>query len=186
MDRKKSRNVITSIYASNALILALTTSPVSALSDLPKRTAGEPVDPLALLEKKQDAERIVIKTAGPNLIFKVSGMPGRHCAVVYRSGEGRNAGWMLLSKTKSIIGPSGMATITVNMKRNVNRKVAFHLFTSDSASFDSGLLATEAIEIQIKNGKLPEIKEIQRGSAVAVASFASAGKIMFTDEIHQP
>jgi hypothetical protein len=183
---RKPRKVVTSITASNAVLLALSTSPVSALGDMPKQVAARRADPAKLLQRRVDFERVVVKSVGRNLVFKISGKPGRHCAVVFKSGGANSTEWSLLKSTKTFIGPSGTATIEMDMKRNIDKTVQLYLFTADSAAFDTGLLATEPLEVSLRRDAVPNIRERGRSTQATIAASAMATTIKAVEEIKKP
>ncbi len=178
MKKRKIPKIITSIYASNTLLLALTTSSIAKIGDIPKHYSQLDKDPKLLLQKQEEGEKVTVRSQGKNLIFTVAGKANRYCTVVYRTEDMKANEYVLLPDTKTNIGLSGTTTITVNMSNLLDKKVQLILLTSDRESFglDTDIRGTSPFEVMMSSKEVREIRGLQRmtekGAAVTMAASA--------------
>jgi hypothetical protein len=171
----KTIRVITTVSVANTLLFSMITSPIyaSAIKE-PQDMSGNKT----LIQAHEASEKVVVESRSKSLVFTVAGYPGRHCAVIAKS-RGRNdlKDFKILDNTKTIIGPAGVATMTVDMKDALDRKIRFSVLTSSSPDFKTDLRGTKPVEIQISSRQLSEIKQIRGTSShasAAAACFAAA------------
>lgn len=178
MKRRKIPRVITSIYTSNTLLLALATFSIDGITDLHKACAAggiEPSEPSKVLQRQEEFEKVTVRSHNKNLLFTVAGKPGRHCAVAFKLGNMKR--YYILTSTKTVIGPEGVATMMVDMSDIVDRKALFSVMTSESENLDKGLRAVRPFEIQMSSKQITEIRDLQgTTNQSTAASLGSAGQ----------
>jgi len=176
--KRKTIKIVTSASISNTLLLSLMTGPIQASTNIP-RERGQKPDRTMLVQKQEASEKVVVESRGKNLVFTVAGPPGRHCAVIAKSKGGRDLkNFIVLNTTKTIIGHTGVATMTVDMNGALDRKIQFSVLTSDSPKFNTILRGTKPVEIQMNSRQLSDIKQIRGITSGAAASFGAAATSM--------
>ncbi len=178
MEKRKMPRVITSIYTSNTLLLALATFSIDGMADLPKAWATGGIgasEPSKVFQKQEESEKITVKSHNKNLLFTVAGKPGRHCAVAFKLGNMKR--FYILTTTKTVIGPGGVATMAVDMSNILDRKALFTVMTSESENLEKGLRAVRPFEIQMSSKRITEVRDLQgTTSQSTAASLGSAGQ----------
>jgi hypothetical protein len=178
MKKRKISRVITSIYTSNTLLLALATFSIDGIADLNKAWATGGIgasEPSKVLQRQEEFEKITVKSHNKNLLFLIAGKPGRHCAVAFKLGNMKR--YYIVTCTKTVIGPKGIATMMVDMSDILDRKVLFSVMTSESENLDKGLRAVRPFEIQMSSKQITEIRGLQGTTNKSVAaSMGSAGQ----------
>ena len=178
MEKRKMPRVITSVYASNTLLLALATFSIDGIADLHKaRATGgiAPNEPSKVLQRQEESEKVTVKSHNRNLLFTVAGKPGRHCAVAFKLGNMKR--YYILTSTKTVIGPEGVATMMVDMSDILDRKALFSVMTSESENLDKGLRAVKPFEIQMSSKQISEIRGLQgTTNQSTAASLGSPGR----------
>ena len=122
------------------------------------------------------AEKVLISGSGSALIFKVSGLPGRHCAVAFARAD-KPEHYKPFLRSKSVIAGNGTVIIRLNVKNLPDQKAFFRVVTGATRNFSRGLRGTRAFEVIIAGGKVSQLvglKERPLGDAQAVASAAVA------------
>ena len=172
--KRKTIKIITSASISNTLLLSLVTGPIQAATDTPKAREAKP-DRTTLMQKQEASEKVVVESRGKSLVFTVAGQPGRHCAVIAKSkGGNKQRDFIILNTTKTVIGPSGVAAMTVDMNAALDRKIQFSVVTSDTLAFNTNLRGITPVEIQMSSKQLSDIQQISAVTSVT-ASLATSG-----------
>ena len=153
--------------AGSCFFLSLRTSPLAGQVRRPGRVKYEP-------------ENVVVSGAGPTILVKISGPPGRHYAVVYATTDGREH-YKLVDGSRGRIAESGLGTVTIAAKRLPDAKVFLRVVTGSTDAFDDDYAGTEPFVAHISGGALSRFDGVKsrplvdaKGVAVAAASFAAA------------
>ena len=177
MGDKNIPRVITSIFTSNTVLFALTTSPVNAAIAGPSVQASVTPNAQSILHRQETSERVVVKSRGRNLDFTVAGAPGRMCAVAYRTADMKQDDWQPLPNTRALIGGTGLVVISLDMTPFLDREVSFILMTSFIEPFDGrnpDLRGTAPFVIHMSSKQVSAIREMQRPTQKGVAYVAAA------------
>jgi len=155
MDRKKisRRDALRVIGKAAALgtgtyfFLSLKTSPL----------VGAPLDPPFPLKSPPIAEKVVISGSGSMLMVKISGQPGRHCAVSYAMTDAADF-YKAVPNSRGVIGRNGLCSIAVDVKSLPSGKVYLRVVTGKTITFDDDIAGTEAFIIHVSNGLIAQFE----------------------------
>ena len=126
--------------------------------------------------KPLEPEKVLISGSGSTLVFKISGRPGRHCAVAF-SRTNAPEHYKPFPRSRSVIARNRTVIIKLNVKNLPDQKAFFRIVTGATRSFSRGIRGTRAFEVVIAGGKVSQLvglKERPLGEATAVASAAVA------------
>jgi len=180
MAKKKSAiRVVASVQTSNAILLALTTYSMGTSFDLPRDARCSAADPLSLIRRQEESEKVSLSNTGKTLNFMIAGKPGRHCAVVFRTSRMRETEHLFLAPTKAVLNEAGLATISIDMSKFLDRTYEFRVVTSDTKEFKTDLRGTLPFQIRMSSRRPEKINEFKISTsdpAVAVAATASVAQ----------
>ncbi len=146
--------------------LSLKTSPLAGASlDAPVLEKAPPV-----------AEKVVISGSGLTLMVKISGRPGRHCAVSYATTDAADS-YKAVPSSRGVIGKDGLCTIAVDVKSLPSAKVYLRVVTGKTSAFDDDIAGTEAFIVHVSKGAIARYEGLQSRpleNQMAVASCAAA------------
>jgi len=167
----------TALGAGTYIFLSLKTSPLAGAPKVtPVPGKGQATAP-RLKVAPQIAEKVVISGSGSTLVFKISGLAGRHFGVSFATADARES-YKAAANTRGLIGENGLATIEVDVRGLPNGKVFLRVVTGTSGEFNKDLRGTQAFEVTISNGvvtKFGGVRERRLESASAAATVAVCG-----------
>jgi hypothetical protein len=189
-EKKKIPKIITSIYTSNVLLIALSTYSIGKVGDIPKDFSQEAKEPKLLFAKNEESEKVVVSGKNRQLYFTIAGKPGRHCAIVYRTEHMKKNDYRLIADKKTIIGKEGVVTVIIDMAQFLDQKVYFVVITSnkeayaDSKQFkemipldQTDFRGTPPFEIFMSSKKISEIKELNGITGNFTLATAGVGRL---------
>lgn len=169
-----------SLSTAQFFFLSLNTQPLAgrthddAASDVQVRPPRK--KPLAKPVPAAPAEKVMISGSGTMLTFRISGPPGRHCAVSYAMVN-KKAEYRPLNKSRKVIEKNGSVTIPVDVSDLPNQKLFFRVVTGATADFTRVVRGTKVFEVVVAGGKIARFVGVSNRSlsnASAVASAATA------------
>ena len=179
MGKTNIPRVIISIFTSNTVLFALSTSPINEALAGPMVGASETPNPATALQRQDTSERVVVKSRGRNLDFTLVGPPGRLCAIGYHTADMKPDDWKAVPNTRALIGGTGIIVISLDMTSFMDKEVSFIVMTSFTEPFNPsapGLRGTAPFVVHMSSKQVSAIPQMQRptqtGAAAAVASRA--------------
>lgn len=167
----------TALGAGTCFFLSLKTSPLAgAPKAAPVPDMGQ-VKAARLKAAPRIAEKVLISGTGSKLTVKISGPPGRHCAVSYATTDARDH-YQAVANSRGYIGENGLATIEVDVKGLPNGKVFLRVVTGQSGDFSEAVRGTQSFEVQIADGAVARfggIHEKPLENVESAATCAAAG-----------
>jgi hypothetical protein len=126
-----------------------------------------------IVQELEKSEKITVRQRGKTLIFIAAGKPGRYCALFHKTTKMKK--YDLLIPSKTVINPSIIARIVVDMSNLVDSIIVFHLVTSESSRFKTDLRGTLPFMIQILNRNIFKINtlESKTSKGIGAATVAS-------------
>ncbi len=145
MDRRDFIRIVTSIYASNTLLMTLTTKAqanrIVIAGDEATLTAGENT---ALLSSSQttEPETVTISNQGKNLVVDITGKPGRWVLLLYKLADKKGVEHTFIHAIDRI-RKTRVVSMAVDMSESLDVDIPFMVVSSGAKKFDKNNLGTD-------------------------------------------
>lgn len=139
--------------AGTCFFLSLKTSPLAgAFGDSPIDGTAQAQAPRRKAVLRVP-EKVVISGSGSTLTVKISGPPGRHCAVAYATTDAREH-YKAVANSRGLIGENGVGAIEIDMKGFPDGKIFLRIVTGRTSAFDEDIAGTEPFVIRVSKGAI--------------------------------
>ena len=151
MKRRNFLKVVTSVSASQALLMSLKTS---AMDRRPKIDGDrvEWAEGAGADQAMFPPETVTVSNNGANLVVDVEGRPGRYCLLLYRLVNAKGKELIFIHKDARI-PRAGHLTFVVDMTGSLDADIPFMIVTSAKSTYDAGNLGTDWFAIRINSAR---------------------------------